>query len=43
MKGREEPIRLLGDYRFIWRDYASFAGARNGVFRYLLAEVSNLR
>lgn len=43
MKGREEPIRLLGEYRLTWRDYSSVADSRNGAFRYLLAEVSNLR
>lgn len=38
MDGRTEPIVLMHDYAFEWRDYSKFE-CKNGVFRYLLVEV----
>lgn len=39
MKGRVDPIALVGEYRLAWRDYARVDGSR-GLFRYLLVEVT---
>lgn len=39
MRGREEPIRLTGQYCFEWRDYAKPQASSRGVFRYLAVEV----
>ena len=38
-KGRESPIRLTGDCTMRWRDYSTFAGERDGDFRYLAVAV----
>lgn len=39
MKGREDPIDLLGSYELVWRDFSSIDGERYGTFRYLVAEI----
>ncbi|MDD9996702.1 MAG: hypothetical protein OXQ89_03050 [Rhodospirillaceae bacterium] len=40
-EGSEDPIRLAGEYRVGWRDYASVGTERHAVFRYLAIQVGN--
>ena len=42
-RGREKPIKLKGSYNITWRDYSAFEEKKYGKFRYLVAEVPDLR
>lgn len=40
MRGRENPIDLIGSYELVWRDFSTLEGARNGQLRYLVVQVN---
>ncbi len=40
MRGREESIRLTGEYTLRWKDYSDLK-RKNGRFRYLLVKVKH--